>query len=239
MKFAHYLHEKASGCAVTEFYQDLSIPGRMTQHFYEDTKTGGTEFIRTESTELSKSNGKVKIIYTGEDRTKKEKTVEMVVLMPAIVPASDAAELAEILNIQLGEKGFFTEEHEIINPVSTAIQGIYIAGCATGPRGIPETVSQSEAVAGKILSTLIPGRKIETEAKTSKIFEDLCTGCQNCLSVCCYSAISYDEIKGICVVNEVLCKGCGNCAAACPSGAASHQHFTSRQIFEEMVEILR
>ncbi|NOR21553.1 MAG: 4Fe-4S dicluster domain-containing protein, partial [Candidatus Aminicenantes bacterium] len=81
--------------------------------------------------------------------------------------------------------------------------------------------------------------KLETEARTSKISEILCTGCRTCLTVCCYSAIEYDESRGICTVNEVLCKGCGNCAAACPSGAATHQQFTPIQIHREMMEVLR
>jgi heterodisulfide reductase subunit A len=238
MKIARYLREKIPESTVTAFYQDLSIPGRSAQRFYEETEAGGTAFICTDEVALSESNGNVKITYEKKEDTREEQLVEMVILLPAIEPATDAEEISEILNIPLGEKGFFTEEHEIISPVNTAIQGIYLTGCASGPKGIPETISQSEAVAGKILSTLVPGRKIETEAKTSKISENLCTGCQTCLTVCCYSAISYDEMKGICVVNEVLCKGCGNCAAACPSGAASHQHFTQRQIYQEMAEIL-
>ena len=94
-------------------------------------------------------------------------------------------------------------------------------------------------MAGKVLAGLVPGRKIETEAKTSRIAESLCVGCQTCLTVCCYGAISYNETSGVCVVNDVLCKGCGNCASACPSGAASHQHFSSRQVFQEIAEIVR
>jgi len=239
MKIARYLKEKIPDSSVTGFYQDLSLPGSGSQDFYEETKAGGTEYIRTDNIELSETNGKVKITYGIEDGRSIEKSVDMVILLPAIEGAEDALELSQKLNIPLGEKGFFTEEHELINPVGTAIQGIYLAGCSSGPRGIPETISQSEAVAGKILSSLVPGRKLDTEAKTSKISENLCTGCQTCLSVCCYSAIYYDEIKGICVVNEVLCKGCGNCAGACPSGAATHQHFTPRQIYQEITEIVK
>ena len=93
-------------------------------------------------------------------------------------------------------------------------------------------------MAGKILSSLIPGRVLETEAKTSRISEALCRGCRTCLTVCAYSAITHDHLKGVCVVNEVLCKGCGNCAAACPSGAAQVRHFTHRQLARELEEIL-
>lgn len=239
MKIARYIREKIPESSVTAFYQDLCVPGSSSQSFYEETKANETEYIRTDAVELSEANGIVKIAYRQENEKYEEKLVDMAVLLPAIVPATDATELSKMLNVSLDSKGFFIEEHEKLNPVGTSIEGIYLAGCASGPKSLPETISQSEAVAGKILSTLIPGRKLETEAKTSKIFENLCVGCQTCLTVCCYSAISYDELKGICTVNDVLCKGCGNCAAACPSGAASHQHFTPRQIYQEIVEILK
>ena len=116
---------------------------------------------------------------------------------------------------------------------------MYIAGCARGPASVEESLIQAEAVAGKILCSLVPGRKIETEAKTSAINPSLCKGCKTCLNVCVYSAITFDEDKRICEVNEVLCKGCGNCAAACPSGAAQVRHFTHRQIARELAEMMR
>ncbi len=239
MKIAGYLQEKLPGIAVTEFYQDLSIPGEGAQALYEETKRAGTEFIRAANVRLSELDGKIKISYEGDDDKSEEKSVDMVVLLPGIGPPADAEKISNMLDMSLGNRGFFAEEHAKVSPVSSSIEGIYLAGCASGPKGISDTISQSEAVAGKILAGLVPGRKIETEAKTSRIAENLCMGCQACLAVCCYSAISYDENRGICVVNEVLCKGCGNCAAACPSGAASHQHFTSRQVYQEIVEIVK
>lgn len=239
MKIARYLQEKLPGIAVTEFYQDLSIPGGGAQALYDETKRAGTEFIRAANVRLSELDGKIKISYESDDDKGEEKSVDIVVLLPGIGPPADAEEISNMLDVPLGNGGFFTEEHAKISPVNSSIEGIYLAGCASGPKGISDTISQSEAVAGKILAGLVPGRKIETEAKTSRIAENLCMGCQACLVACCYSAISYDETRGICVVNEVLCKGCGNCAAACPSGAASHQHFTSRQVYQEIVEIVK
>jgi len=239
MKIACYLQEKFPGIAVTEFYQDLSIPGRGAQVLYEEAKRAGTEFIRATNVQLSESDDKIKISYERDHDKTEEKPVDMVVLLVGIGPPADAEKISNLLSVPLGKGGFFTEEHAKISPVSSSIEGIYLAGCASGPKGIPETISQSEAVAGKILAGLVPGRKIETEAKTSRIAENLCMGCQTCLDVCCYGAISYNETRGICVVNEVLCKGCGNCAAACPSGAASHQHFTSRQVYQEIAEIVK
>ncbi|KPK45541.1 MAG: pyridine nucleotide-disulfide oxidoreductase [Nitrospira bacterium SM23_35] len=234
IKISRYLKEKIPGASVTQFYQDLCIPGSVAQAFYEETRNAGVEFVCTEAVKLSESDKKIQIDHDG-----KLATVDMVVLLPAIEAAESTSEISEMLGVKKGKGEFLTEEHEKIGPVTTTVEGVFLAGTVSGPKTVRDTVSQSEAAAGKILSSLVPGRKLETEARTSKISESLCTGCRTCLTVCCYSAIEYDESRGICTVNEVLCKGCGNCAAACPSGAATHQQFTQIQIHREMMEVLR
>jgi len=234
IKISRYLKEKIPGVSVKQFYQDLCVPGSVAQAFYEETRNAGVEFVRTEALKLSESVEKIQIDHDG-----KPAIVDMVVLLPAIEAAENTSKISEMLGVKKGKGGFLTEEHEKIGPVTTTVEGVFLAGTVSGPKTVRDTVSQSEAAAGKILSSLVPGRKLETEARTSKISESLCTGCRTCLTVCCYSAIEYDESRGICTVNEVLCKGCGNCAAACPSGAAIHQQFTQIQIHKEMMEVLR
>ncbi len=234
MKISRYLKEKIPAVSIKHFYQDLCVPGSGAQAFYEETRDAGAEFVCTDTVKLKESDKNIKIDHDG-----KVDTVDMAVLLPAIEPAEDTSDISEMLGVEKGKGGFLTEEHEKISPVTTTVEGVCLAGSVSGPKTVRDAVSQSEAAAGKILSSLVPGRKLETEAKTSKIFENLCTGCRTCLTVCCYSAIEYDESRGVCVVNEVLCKGCGNCAAACPSGAAMHQQFTPKQIYREVIEILR
>ena len=86
---------------------------------------------------------------------------------------------------------------------------------------------------------LVPGKKLEPEVKVSEIREEFCTGCRTCLSVCCYSAITFNEHKGISEVNEAICRGCGSCVGSCPSGAIRSKHFTYPQLYQEVIEALR
>jgi heterodisulfide reductase subunit A len=157
----------------------------------------------------------------------------------SLFAASDTKRFAEMLNIPQDDKGFFVEEHQLLSPVASAVEGIFVIGCARGPQSIAESIVQSEATAGKILSALVPGRELELEVRVSEISESFCTGCGTCIDVCPYGAITLDEMRGISVVNEVLCHGCGSCAAACPSGAAKLKHFTFPQIYQELKEALR
>jgi heterodisulfide reductase subunit A len=230
LKLANYVKSQLPNAKVLQFYQDISVPGKAYQAFYEETKAKGIDFVHSQDIKVTASKGALSI---------NSHPVDMVVLSTALVPGADAGKLAEMLNISQGDGRFFQEEHPKMAPVSTAMEGIFIAGCAQGPKGVVDSVVQAQAVAGTVLSSLIPGKKLEPEVKTSEVSEALCIGCQTCLTVCSYGAISFDDAKRISMVNEVLCRGCGNCVGSCPSGAVSLKHFTTTQLHQEVVEALR
>ena len=239
LKFASYLKDKLPNVNVSNFYSDLCIPGKNDQKFFEQIKDKNVKFIRSSNIEITKYGKQLNVNYNDENNNKKSLLFDMVILAPAIEPSIDSSKIAEIVGVSQDEKGFYEEEHEKINPVSTSTEGIYIVGCAQGPKNISESIVQSEAAAGKILSSLIPGKKIEPEVKTSHISESFCIGCKTCLTVCSYGAITFDETKKVSVVNEVICRGCGNCVAACPSGAASIKHFKFNQLYQEIQEAVK
>ena len=239
LKFDRMLKSQLPGVKISHFYSDLCIPGKSYQKFYEDTKELGATFVRSAKTEVNGNDKGLSIKYETEAGSKGDSAADMVILLPAMENSSDAQKFAEMLKIPLDQKNFFVEEHQLLSPVASAVQGIFVIGCARGPQNISESIVQSEAVAGKILSVLIPGKKLELEARTSEISESFCTGCKTCIDVCPYGAITFDEVRRISVVNEVLCHGCGNCAAACPSGAAKLKHFTFPQIYQELAGVLR
>ena len=115
--------------------------------------------------------------------------------------------------------------------------GIFIAGCCQSPKDIPDTVAQASAAAARALAMISKG-KVEIEAATAVIDEELCSGCRICNDLCPYSAISFDEEKKVSRVNEASCKGCGVCVAACPSGAITGRHFTTEEIMAEIEGVL-
>jgi heterodisulfide reductase subunit A len=224
---------------VSNFYSDLCIPGKSSQEFYEKTQGKNVDFIRASDIQIGKKGEKLNINYKDENNGKKTYAADMVILSPALEPTSDSIKLSEFTGVSQGDEGYFDEEHEKLGPVTTSTEGVYIAGCAQGPKSIPETIIQAEAVTGNILSSLIPGKKIEPEVKVSHISESLCIGCKTCIDVCSYGCITFDETRKISVVNEVICRGCGNCVAACPSGAATLKHFTFNQIYQEVKEAVK
>ena len=239
LKFARILKDKLPEVKISELYSDLCVPGKAYQRFYEETKGLGVEFVRAEKTSVTRNDKGITVAYEGKSSPNGGLTADMVILIPAMEPSNDTGRFAEILGIPVDNEGFLAQEHQKLAPVASSVEGVFVVGCAQAPKNISESIVQSEAAAGKILSMLVPGRKLELEVKTSEISETFCTGCKTCISVCPYSAIAFDDFRRIAVVNEALCHGCGVCAAACPSGAARVKNFAFTQIYQEVEALLK
>jgi heterodisulfide reductase subunit A len=239
LKFARMLKDKLPEVKISELYSDLCVPGKAYQRFYEETKGLGVEFVRAEKTSVTRNDKGITVAYEGKSSPNGGLTADMVILIPAMEPSNDTGRFAEILGIPVDNEGFLAQEHQKLAPVASSVEGVFVVGCAQAPKNISESIVQSEAAAGKILSMLVPGRKLELEVKTSEISETFCTGCKTCISVCPYSAIAFDDFRRIAVVNEALCHGCGVCAAACPSGAARVKNFAFTQIYQEVEALLK
>jgi heterodisulfide reductase subunit A2 len=238
LKFAHLIKEK-TGAEVYNFYIDMRCFGKGYEEFYHRLLEEGVRFIRGRAASVSdfplNETEKGKLVIRVEDTLigqVRRIPVDMVVLATGMDPAEDAAKLARTFHISCGN-GFFMERHPKLAPVSTATDGIFIAGACQGPKDIPDTVAQASAAASLVQSLMAKG-EIEVESAISVVDAEKCAGCKICSTLCSLSAISFDEEKKISVINDVLCKGCGTCAAACPSAAITARHFTDEQLFAEI-----
>ena len=74
----------------------------------------------------------------------------MVVLATALTPQKEAKELARKLGISADDYGFMTEAQRKLRPVETDVEGIFVAGCAQGPKDIADAVAHANAAASKV-----------------------------------------------------------------------------------------
>ena len=167
----------------------------------------------------------------------REIPLDMVILCPAIESNSDTPELKKIFSISQSPDKFFLERHPKLDPMATMTDGIFIAGCAQGPKDIPDSVAQASGAAAKILSLISVG-EVAVDPIKAEIIEELCSGCRICNNLCPYGAISYMEDKKKSFINDMLCKGCGTCVAACPSNVITGKGFTDEQIMAEIEGLL-
>jgi heterodisulfide reductase subunit A len=158
---------------------------------------------------------------------------DLLVLSSGILPNPGNKELSQFLKVPLNGDGFFLEAHVKLKPVDFATEGVFVCGLAHYPKDISETIAQARAAAGRA-ATILHKDRIEAEGKVSGIRGERCNGCETCIKVCAYNALTMDVEKNIAKINEALCKGCGVCAATCRSGAIDLKGFKNEQILNAL-----
>ena len=137
-------------------YMDIRAFGKGFDEFYDRTRTAGVRFTRTRPAKVSPDGQKIKVSFenTEDGGVRLEQDYDMVVLATAAIPTRGTPELARLLGIGLSPDGFFaTADREGGFNTSTR-QGIYLAGCSTGPKDIPDSVIEAGAAVAKALTYL-------------------------------------------------------------------------------------
>jgi heterodisulfide reductase subunit A len=243
LKLAHMVKDH-TGARVYNFYIDMRTPGKSYEEFYNRLLEEGVHFIRGRVAEVTdwanRPEEEGKLIIRVEDTmvgAVRRVPVDMVILSTGLEPQADADKVATLFGISRSSEGFFAEAHPKLRPVETNTDGVFLAGCAQGPRDVPDTVAHAGAAASMALALLDKG-EVTISPVVASVDEKLCSACKTCLSVCPYSAISYIADANVARINEALCKGCGTCVAACPAGAIRGRHFTDEQILAQIEGLL-
>lgn len=238
LTLAHLIKKKVPDVNIHHLYQDLCLPKKEHQKMYRDALAAEMDFVRQRRILAVNNDGhKLSVEYEGISGSEKLDS-DMVILSQAMAPGHDTTKIAALFDIPLDERGFFSEEHSLLRPFGTVLEGVFVCGSCQGPKDIGDAVAHANAAAAKILARLVPGEKLELESKVTEIDEEVCSGCSICIHCCPFSAISRDTEKSISVVDETLCRGCGTCGAACPTGAAEVRHFTNEQIIAEIKGVI-
>jgi heterodisulfide reductase subunit A len=235
-----YKHRVHSGNAHV-FYIDIRSGGKGYEEFVQKIQEEDrVNYYRGKVSKLyQKKNGK--IVVSGVDTLagkKVEIEADLVVLATPVSPQADSKALSRKFKIGTDSYGFFSEAHPKLRPVESTSAGFFLAGCAQGPKDIPECVSQASAVAAKAL-VLFSSSELTHEPSIARVIEDRCSGCRICIATCPYGAREFDGDKKVAKVQGILCEGCGSCVAACPSGASTQENLTDDQILEMTNEVLR
>jgi len=246
LKYDHLIKDKVGHHArVYNFYIDMRCFGKGYEEFYRRVQEEGVTFIRGRPAEITDQartpEEEGRLVVVAEDTLLGRMIrvpVDMVVLCTAMEPRKDAGEVARVFGISQGQDGFFLEEHPKLGPVSTATDGIFLAGTCQGPKDIPDAVAHASGGAAQALALAARG-EVSISPTVSWINPEICVGCKACVGLCAYSAIEFDDRRKVAVINEAMCKGCGSCAGHCPSGAAQVRHFTEKQVFAEIEGLLR
>jgi len=236
---------RESDVNVVVLHRDIRTVGAKAEEHYRHARALGVKFLRYTPERLPRVSGsgnraeKVEILELALNRTL-ETDVDYVVLAAGMVPNEQStAKLHEILKVPRSADGFFMERHAKLGPVETTTEGVFLAGCVSGPNDIADSIAQGSAAAAKVAS-FIARDTVALEPTTCVVDQLLCRACGRCVEICEYRAPSLVEVApGLkaAQINQALCKGCGTCASWCPTGAISALHFTDEQI-DSMMEAL-
>jgi heterodisulfide reductase subunit A len=243
LKFAHIVHER-TGATVYNFYIDIRTPFKDYDEFYQRVIEDGTLFVRGKVGEVTGTPRtpaeQGKLIVQVEDTLaarQRRIPVDMVILSAGLEPRKDSKETAKLFGISCSANGWYIEKHPKLDPIATMTEGIYIAGCAQGPKDIPASVAQGAAAAARVMGR-IQQKEMALEPVRASVIEEKCSGCRICNGLCPFNAITFHEDRMVTEINPALCQGCGTCVAACPAGAIVGTGFSNEQIMSQIEGLL-
>lgn len=154
-KHAHFIKHKLPETKIYNIYSDLCLADKTYQKFNDKVKEESSEFIYQSDRnkmKVTEEDGKLSVKYINNEEKEDSISVDMVILASSIVPPKNIEEITNALDIERDEFGFIAVEPHKIGSVETSRPGIFVAGCAEGPKDIQGSVLQAEAAVAGILS---------------------------------------------------------------------------------------
>ena len=221
-------------------YRDIRTYG-FAEKYYNEAARRGVIFVRWDTDRpptVTRGNGRL-IVRVHEQFIDDDIEIrpDLIVLNAGIRPNPGNADIAKKLKVSVSNEGYFLEAHMKLRPVDFATEGVFLCGLAHSPRMIGESIAMASGAAARAM-TILSKSEIEVEGTISVVNKEKCSGCNTCIEVCPYGAMSINE-QGIAEVVPAACKGCGCCAASCPENAIDMKHYTDEQLIAEAIAGIR
>ncbi len=133
---------------VTVHYIDIRAAGKGYDEFFEQAKAMGTTFIKGRVAGIAEAPGG-DLVLRYEDIEHggviAEATYDLVVLAVGVQPNADAGRLFAPGELALDQYAYVEETDEDLSPGATSIPGVFVAGAASAPRDIPESILHAGA----------------------------------------------------------------------------------------------
>ncbi|MGQ9646491.1 MAG: FAD-dependent oxidoreductase [Thermodesulfobacteriota bacterium] len=157
-KQAHLLRDKIPEARLTVLYMDVRAFGKGFEEFYERVQKEHVVYRKGNPSEIYRKNGK--LMVRGEDTLLGEPfelEADLVVLAGGLVPRKEEDFVRGLLGLEKSPDQFYAEAPGL-DPIKTAVEGVFLAGCCQGPKDIPDTVAQASGAASLACALLARGR---------------------------------------------------------------------------------
>ena len=150
------IREELPNCHVYIYYMDIRTFGLYeTKYYWRSQEEFKVKYIKARIAEVT-SDGE-KLIVKGEDTlVKRPITIpfDMVVHAIGMDPNVDNPQIAEVFGVDLEEHGHIGAANRYGAMGATSRPGVFVAGAATGPETIDDSIAQGHAAAMAVLSSV-------------------------------------------------------------------------------------
>jgi heterodisulfide reductase subunit A-like polyferredoxin len=133
---------------ITIYYIDIRTFGKGYDEFYEQAKGMGVYFIKGRVAQIDEiDNGNLNLKFENIDGDGGLKNAEhdLVILATGFSPNPDFLQLFKNGKLEADPQGYVLEIDEDVNPGKTGINGVFVAGAASAPRDIPDSILHAGA----------------------------------------------------------------------------------------------
>ncbi len=132
---------------ITIYYMDIRAFGKGYEQFFQNAKAMGIEFVKGKVARLSQgADQNVELRYEAQEEDGRLSTREhdLVVLSLGMVPHWNPA---GVCDLPISDDRFIQCTMPQIQPTVTAMDGVFAAGVATGPKDIVDAIAEAGAAA--------------------------------------------------------------------------------------------
>lgn len=138
---------------VTVLYMDIRAYGKGFDEFYLRSRREGVKYVRGKPARIFGDGKTIRVRFENTEEGRiEESNYDMVVLAPAIIPSRGLDKLTDVLGIDIDEDGFIKATEIRGDLIATTREGIYACGGSTGPKDIPDSVTEAGGAASYALN---------------------------------------------------------------------------------------
>lgn len=155
------IREELPDCHVYIYYMDIRTYGLNEAYYWKSQEEFKVKYIKARIAEVT-SDGQ-KLIVKGEDTlVKRPITIpfDMVVHAIGMDPNLDNKSIAGVFGVKLQEHGHIARASSYAALGETSRPGVFVAGAATGPETIDDSIAQGKAAAMAAFSLVRQGQPV-------------------------------------------------------------------------------
>ncbi|HQG08114.1 MAG TPA: CoB--CoM heterodisulfide reductase iron-sulfur subunit A family protein [Dysgonamonadaceae bacterium] len=156
MKQAQLLMGALPMADITIYYIDIRAFGKGFEEFYRQAEGMGVNFVKGKIGKITeKENGNLIMRYEDiAEGVVKEAEHDMVVLSVGVKSNPSAGKIFDGNSLKLDPLQFVAQQDLLGSPAKTSIDGVFVAGTASGPMDIPDSILSAGSASSEAISYL-------------------------------------------------------------------------------------